>query len=497
MAAGLLLLAVIIVLSVAAAPVPAQASPRVLRCPVVKRYAKSVVIRHVAPRFRLRLHRGQRHVRIHGVRYNVTRLTYRRATLRKARPRPTTTPAPTTPTPAPSPTAPATPDPTPSPAATDLPAPSPGLIMTASDIALLRESVAAGHEPYASAWEFFRDGKVEAALAATPTVDVGPTSAFSYTLLDTDSRHARNLAVAYAATGSTSYAAEARDFVVAWAKDNHPASYAFTGDYQGGYHQSYGAFSFAFAYDLTREAGVYSTDDQATVQAWFRTWAAVMKGYQDNLAQDYWFTHTGRAAYDWPGSTLTYDQTDFYMGRDTAAAPAAAWLAAAIVSGDAESIATLFAPSYTLNVPDILHASTHPDNDGDGRSPGPIPQVMVMKAGYYDNAARGGCVDYMSYNARLAGMLYQMTANIGRDTSTMRSELRDSWLYLSKFSGPGAVGSPAPNDAVHWDLHLSRIQSAAHIYGEQQFLDDLDGGQFPRAQFYESQYLGPTTLTQP
>ena len=75
------------------------------------------------------------------------------------------------------------------------------------------------------------------------------------------------------------------------------------------------------------------------------------------------------------------------MGRDTAAAPAAAWLAAAIVSGDAESIATLFDSSYTLNVPDILHASTHPDNDGDGRSAGPIPQVMIMKAGYYDNAS--------------------------------------------------------------------------------------------------------------
>ena len=72
---------------------------------------------------------------------------------------------------------------------------------------------------------------------------------------------------------------------------------------------------------------------------------------------------------------------------------------------------------------------------------------MIMKAGYYDNASRGGCVDYMSYNARLASMLYQMTVNIGRGTTVMRSELRDSWVYLSRFSGPGAVDSPAPNDA--------------------------------------------------
>ena len=128
--------------------------------------------------------------------------------------------------------------------------------------------------------------------------------------------------MAYAATGSTSYAAKARDFVVGWATQNHPASYAFTGDYQGGYHQSYGAFSFALAYDLTRDAGAYSAADHTVVQAWFRTWASVMKGYQDNFAKDYWFTHSGRHVYDWPGSTLTYDQTDFYMGRDTAASPA-------------------------------------------------------------------------------------------------------------------------------------------------------------------------------
>ena len=235
------------------------------------------------------------------------------------------------------------------------------------------------------------------------------------------------------------------------------------------------------------------------MQAWFRTWASVMKGYQDNSPQDYWFTHTGRHAYDWPGidSSPTTRPTSTRV-RDTAASPAAAWLAAAIVSDDAGSIATLFDPSYTLNVPDILHASTNPDNDGDGRSAGPIPQVMVMKAGYYDNAARGGCRGL--HELQRAPRRHAVPDDGQHRTRTppvMRSELRDSWVYLSTFSGPGAVDSPAPNDVVHWDLHLSRIQSAVHIYGEQQFLDDVDGGQFPRAQFYESQYLGPTTLTQP
>ena len=342
-AAGLLLLTfIVILLSATAAPAFAKSSPRVLRCPVVKRFPKYVIISHASPDFRVKLLRGQHRIKVRGMRYKVVKLTLRRAKLRWVKPHPAT---PTTPTPTPTPTATPTatpttapttaPTPSPSPSATVIPTSSPALILTASDVTLLRQRVAAGEQPYTGAWQFFRDGKVKAALAATPTVDVGPTNAFTYTLLDTDSRHARNLAVAYAATGSTSYAAKARDFVVGWAAKNHPASYAFTGDYQGGYHQSYGAFSFAFAYDLTRDAGVYSADDHAVVQAWFRTWASVMKGYQDNFAQDYWFTHSGRHAYDWPGSTLTYDQTDFYMGRDTAASPAAAWLAAAIVSGDA------------------------------------------------------------------------------------------------------------------------------------------------------------------
>ena len=38
-----------------------------------------------------------------------------------------------------------------------------------------------------------------------------------------------------------------------------------------------------------------------------------MKGYQDHFATDYWFSHTARDTYQWPGSTLTYDKTDWYF----------------------------------------------------------------------------------------------------------------------------------------------------------------------------------------
>lgn len=502
-ASGLLALIVLAVCLWSAPVSLAQSSPHhSLRCKIVKRTAHYVVVRHRHPGLRVRVRRGQRTTSFDGHKFRVTKRTRRYVFLRAVvanRPHPPVTPPPCptpTPTPTATPTDTPTPTPDPSPTETATPTPSGGLILDAADVQTLRDKIAAGTQPYAAAWTFFRDGKVKCAMAATPSVDVGPTNAFSYTKLDTDSRLARNAAVAYACTGSATYAAKAHQFVLAWAQSNHPAPYSFTGDYQGGYHQAYGAFSFAFAYDLTKGSGTYTSTDQATIKTWFRTWATVMKGYQDNFAKDYWFTHTGRGTYDWPGTKLTFDQTDFYTGRDTAAAPASAWLACAIEGEDAASIATLYDPSYKLNVPAILHCSTAPDNDGDGRSQGAVPQVLVESAGYYDNAARGGCVDYMSYNARLASMLYQMTVNLGRGTAKMGSELHASWSYLSQYSGPGDVSSPAPNDLIHWDLQLSRIQSAAHIYGDQQFQDDVNGGQFPRTQFYESQFLGPTTLTQ-
>lgn len=395
-------------------------------------------------------------------------------------------------------------EPTPAPAPTPAPTPSPAaagagmrLVMTAAEVETLRARVSTGGTVEAAAWADFRDGRVAAAMKASPSVDPGPTATFAYTQLDTDSRYARNLAVAYAATGDVRYAAKAAQYTVAWAKGNTPAPYSFTRDLQGGYHQSYGAFSFAFAYDLTRDAGVYSAADHEAVKTWFRTWVTVMKGYQDAYAKDYWFTHTGRGTYGWkPSGGLTYDYTDWYTGRDAALAPAAAWMAAALVSDDAAGLAKLFDRSYTLNVPAMLHASCAPDNDGDARGTRPVPQVLVMAAGYYDNAERGGNLDYMSYNARLAAILFQMTENAGLATATMRAELRRTWLYLSKFAGPGHEPPVAPNDAMHWDLYLPRMQMALHVHGDAEFLADVAGGQYPRARFYEPQYLGPTTLTQ-
>jgi len=227
------------------------------------------------------------------------------------------------------------------------------LILTPDKIAALRALVATPGSVEAAAWSYFRDGKVAAAMAAVPNVDPGPTIAFTYTKLDTDSRHARNLAIAYAVTGESRYAAKAAEFVVAWAKGHTPAPYSYTGDYQGGYHQSYGAFSFAYAYDLTRDSGAYDDAGHTAATAWFRTWASVMKGYQDNWAKDWVFSQADGGdwrPYEWTSNPLglRYSRYDQYMGGDTTLAPMTAWLAAAIVSDDATSLTTLFAPSVFI-----------------------------------------------------------------------------------------------------------------------------------------------------
>ncbi len=507
---ALLLLALFLLLLV---PTISQAAPTTIRATVVKRTASAITVKSSSPYLRKTIKKSQKSIRLYSSEYrvavrkaNYVLLTRVRKPKRPVTPQPTATPTPSaTPTPTATPTPSATPTPTatPTPSATPTPdapvAPKVSanqLVMTSAEIDLLRRRIAAGEEPYTAAWIYFRDGRVRVAMNDSPDVDPGPTITYEYEKLDTDSRYARNLAIAYASTGDKAYAAKSAQYLIAWAQGHTPAPFSFTKDRSAGYHQSYGAFSFAWCYDLTRDAGVYSDEQKATIETWFRTWSSVMKSYQDDLANDYWMTHSGRGTYGWPGSELTYDRTDYYTGCDHAASPAVAWLACAIVTADTTQINTLFSSSYRLSVPRILHSSTNPDNDGDGKTTAKVPQVLIFTSGYYDNASRGGTLDYMTYNARLSSILYQMTAHLGRATQTQHNELKASWNYLSQFAGPDQIASPAPNDLIHWDLHLARTQSAVHIFGDQQFLADVTNGEYSQAQFYEGQMLGPTTLTQ-
>ena len=251
-----------------------------------------------------------------------------------------------------------------------------------------------------------------------------------------------------------------------------------------------GYFSFAFGYDLTKDSGVYSAADKTTIESWFRRIADVMKGYQDNWATK---VRTGRGAYDWsPNYGLTFDRHDFDVGRDTSACPAAAWLAAALVSNYTAHLNLLYSSSYTLSIPKIIDAATNPDNDGDNRGTRPVPQVQVQAG-----IQRAGNLAYMSYNARVIAMLYEMTANSGRATTAQRDSLHRSFTYLSKFAGPNYMSPIAPGDTMPWGDFLTRMQQAVHLYGDAAFVADVTGGQASRSSFYDIQYIGPTVLTQP
>ena len=197
-AAGLLLLAFIIVLSVTAAPALARSSPRVLRCPVVKRYAKyrghqarlTALPAQAPPR--PAPHQGPRRpLHVSSADDTGGRRCAGRGRSPRHRPgdrRP--------------------------PVAVDA-----GLIMTASDVALLRERVAAGDAALRE-----RLGSSSATARSRPPWRRRPRStsarrARSATPCSTPTRVTRATSLwRTRRRGPPSYAAKARDFVVAWAQ---------------------------------------------------------------------------------------------------------------------------------------------------------------------------------------------------------------------------------------------------------------------------------------
>jgi hypothetical protein len=358
-------------------------------------------------------------------------------------------------------------------------------------------AVSAQRQPWYGAWTTFKSGRLAAALVKTPSVYAGGsvTPIEVYSQLDSDGSATRNLGIGYVVNGDAQDAVKARQFLLAWAAGNKPVPYRSTGDYigyQGGYHQSYGYFSFALGYDLTKSSTVYTSADHAAIKAWFVSIANALRTYQD-----FWVTQvrTGRMAYSWQttsGVTLTEAGRDYDVGRDTSSCTAAAWLAAAIVSGYQAHLDYLYNPAYVLSIPAIMHYSSAPDNDGDGRATRPVPQVQV-NAGL----SRAGNLAYMSYNARVAAMLYQMTKNLGRATTAQADELHTSFLYLSKFSGPNPEPPICPGDTTPWGDQLARMQMAVHLFGDAVFVADVNGGQASPASLYDIQYLGPMLLIQP
>ncbi len=482
MAGSLLLLVFVALLLVAASSAFASASPRVLRCRVVKRTPHYVIVKHVSPRLRLMIRRGQHTLRVHGVSYRVVKRSRGLVVLRHmCRTRKPTTPIPPTPTPTAS--------------------GHPSLILTAADITAIRAQISAGREPQTSAWNVFLSSRVNGALSGSPAAYAGPLASggVGSTLelaLDKDGAAARNLALAYALSDDTKYASKARAYLLAWAQGNTPTTYADCGDKWAGSYQAHGAFMFAYAYDLLYGSGVLSAADKTAIEAYFRHFTDALDTYNTQLRQEWVITHpTYELPYVWD-STRHYNVYDNYVGGDMVLLQQAARLAMARVIGYTAAVdGILNSSTDILGLESITKASLAPRNDGDGVSghPTPVPQVDVYKTPI---ASRGGTVDYMTYNTRVDAVLLELAQNAGWNSSkaaALRTRLHTSWAYLSRYFGSDAEPTFIAGDVAMTSVDVPRFALAYRDFGDAAFLDLLNSG--GRSTYYESQLLGPVTLT--
>jgi hypothetical protein len=374
------------------------------------------------------------------------------------------------------------------------------LLQTDQQIRDIRAHVRQGHQPWASSWAWFKGGHLKTAMNSSPQPYKGPYRGGGVSnglelALDRDGHRARNAAVGYAVSGNATYAKKARAYLVAWARTNVPTRYADCRDKYMGTYQSHGAFCFAYAYDLTSPSGVYSAADHTLIRAYFRRFATAMKTYTDQVRSDYILSHpASTAVYGWkPNSGFRYNVYDYYLGGDLPALTTVARFALARMGRDGAQVGQMLKASDKFSLQTIISKASAPRNSGDGRPghPKPVPQVQIFKPGYRDNSARGGCVDYMTYNQRAVTILLIMGKRAGADVSKQRQQALRSWRYLARYFGPGAERSPAPNDVIS-NVSLPRFVLPLYFYGKE-FLPEARAGD--ERSYYESQFLGPTTLT--
>jgi hypothetical protein len=373
---------------------------------------------------------------------------------------------------------------------------TPHLVLTSDAVRQIRARVAAGDEPWASSWAAFVKSYAGPALSEKPHVVRGPYTGGqeihqAFLQLDDDSRAARNLAIAYAVSGDLAYARAARDILVAWSREAQPTTLHDYDSPDTGQLQSWDAFSFAYAYDLTRASGLYSPDDAAAVADYFGRFTAALRGAVDRLAADPSIGTPLRRPYEW-SSTLTYRYEDRVIGGTFAMALDLALLGLASQTGDSQTIAwVLDADGNALRADRAVQHALRPDNDGDGQGTRPVPEVAILRT---YRPARGGTVDYMTYSARLATLLCQVSDNLGKPMSEpFRPALRASWTYLARFFAPGAVASPNPTDVIDTAVCVPRFTLGYRILGTDRLRAVLDAGD--RSSYYEPQFLGPVTLT--
>jgi hypothetical protein len=364
----------------------------------------------------------------------------------------------------------------------------------------IRTRIAAGLQPETAAFQEFMTHWVGPAMSASPNVFAGPYRGVEdwntvFDTLNNDGARARNLALAYAFTGDEKYAAKCRTFLVAWAAGNTPTTQQDADLNDIGYHQSYGAFSFAYAYDLTFNSAVYGAADRATIKSYFTRFVDAIKTSNDKIANDWCVLNPGATApYPWDASKH-YHRIDTYVGGDAALLGQSARLAMAAVIGYTSAVDEILNGSGVLNVSRMLQSALTPENGGDGVAghPNPVPHVYIY-ATY--SAGRGGMLDYMTYNTRACSVLVDLAQNLGWDSvkvASARTKLYNSWSYMGRYFGPSAEADPNPMDIVNVNANLPRFTLAYHDCGDQHFLDIVGSG--ARADYYEPQLLGPVTLT--
>jgi hypothetical protein len=391
----------------------------------------------------------------------------------------------------------------PSPSAIPTPAPTithPGLVLRQDDIDAIAKRLAAGAAPQAAAWRVFKL-RIADALEAAPRVYVGPrtTGGVGSTMehyLDRDGCFARDLGLAYVLTKRTAYATKARDYLLAWAAGNRPTAFADCNDKWGGSYQAHGAFMLAYAYDLTYDSGVFSDAEKMAIEGYFRRFVDALDTYVA-AARTEWVldnpAYTKR--YEW-SAARRYRVLDSYLGGDNIQLTQLARLAMALVSHyDSVSAAIANDTEDVYGLQSMTRAALKPRNQGDGVAghPVPVPAVLVYSRPV---SGRGGTIDYMTYNARLSTVFYQVARNAHWDATPLailKTRLTRTWRYLGRYFAPGAEAPFAPNDTVNLTACLPRFGLAYHTLGGRRLRAILKHG--PRARYYETQLVGPVTLT--
>jgi hypothetical protein len=347
-------------------------------------------------------------------------------------------------------------------------------------------------------------GPVPRLMSGRPDVYKGP-----YTGIDidtqrrvfgrhwTDGSNARDLAIAYAISGRSKYAAASRRYLVAWAKGSTPTRWVDSPMPDTGQLQSYGFFSFAYAYDLTFRSGVYSLADRRAIKAYLRAGTAALQSCNQFDVQRA-KTAVAEALderYDWTPD-LRRSRYDDYVGGDFAVLVQAASLACARVTDNGAVVRRiLYHRSFLFNLSHMLAHGLTPANQGDGVAghPSPVPAIYI-----YANPVdgRGSGMDYMTYNVRVLHVMVDMAQRSGWTPSKVaaaRAKLEKSWAYLGRFFGPGAEPLANPNDSINYGACLPRFALPYRSFGGQHYRDILLSRE--SSGYYEPQLLGPVSLT--